>query len=86
MYLMTLSTHFIYGYMASDIWGKDHLDCEREETYRQDSTYHKFWNTGWNAKYLNMSTMKDRFSYSATEASLSLSETAFCMEYIKSPT
>ena len=25
-YLTTHSTHFIYGYMASDIWFKDHSD------------------------------------------------------------
>ena len=29
-YLMTLTTHFIYGYMASDIiMVKDHTDSER---------------------------------------------------------
>ena len=30
LYLTTHSTHFIYGYMASDIWCKDHSDSERE--------------------------------------------------------
>ena len=49
-YLTTHSTHFISGYMASD---------------RQDNTYHRpllyqLWSTGWNKKYLNGSTMKDR--------------------------
>ena len=29
-YLTTHSTHFIYGYMASDIMVKDHSDNERE--------------------------------------------------------
>ena len=28
-YLTTHSTHFIYDYMASDIWSKDHSDNER---------------------------------------------------------
>ena len=28
-YLTTHSTHFIYGYMASDIWVKDHSDSEK---------------------------------------------------------
>ena len=28
-YLTTYSTHFIYGYMASDIMVKDHSDSER---------------------------------------------------------
>ena len=28
-YLTTHSTHFIYGYMASDIMVKDHSDSER---------------------------------------------------------
>ena len=28
-YLTTHSTHFIYGYMASDIMGKDHYDSEK---------------------------------------------------------
>ena len=28
-YLTTHSTHFIYGYMASDIWFKDHSDSEK---------------------------------------------------------
>ena len=28
-YLMTRSTHFIYGYMVSDIMVKDHSDSER---------------------------------------------------------
>ena len=28
-YLMTHSTHFIYGYMASDIMVKDHSDSEK---------------------------------------------------------
>ena len=27
-YLTTHSTHFIYGYMASDIWGNYHSDSE----------------------------------------------------------
>ena len=50
-YLMTHSAHFIYGYMASDIWSKT-IQIAREETccyhmgyfflhhLRQDSTYH----------------------------------------------
>ena len=29
-YLMMYSTHFIYGYMVSDIMVKDHSDSERE--------------------------------------------------------
>ena len=29
-YLTTHSTHFIYGYMASDIMVKDHSDSEKE--------------------------------------------------------
>ena len=28
-YLTTHSTHFIYGYMVSDIWVKDHSDSEK---------------------------------------------------------
>ena len=28
-YLTMHSTHFIYGYMASDIWVKDHSDSEK---------------------------------------------------------
>ena len=28
-YLTTHSTHFIYSYMASDIWFKDHSDSEK---------------------------------------------------------
>ena len=28
-YITTFSTHFIYGYMASDIWVKNHSDRER---------------------------------------------------------
>ena len=28
-YLTMHSTHFIYGYMASDIWVKDHSESER---------------------------------------------------------
>ena len=42
-YLMTHSTHFIYGYMASDYMVNDHSDSERENLLpfnRQDSTYH----------------------------------------------
>ena len=28
-FLTTHSTHFIYGYMASDIWLRDHSDSEK---------------------------------------------------------
>ena len=50
-YLMTHSMHFIYGYMASDIWSKT-IQIAREDvllpygllfsapSHRQDSTYH----------------------------------------------
>ena len=30
VYLTTHSTHFVYGYMVSDIMEKDHSDSERE--------------------------------------------------------
>ena len=33
-YLTTHSTHFIYGYMASDIMVKDHSDSEKETRCR----------------------------------------------------
>ena len=52
-YLTTHSTHFIYGYMASDIMVNDHSDSERGNSFRlaarvilyasshrQDNTYH----------------------------------------------
>ena len=54
-YLTTHSTHFIYGYMASDIWLRTNLIVRKETCYsfrltarvllyapsnRQDSTYH----------------------------------------------
>ena len=51
-YLMTHSTHFIYGYMASDIWLRTILTVRKETrlaarvllyapSHRQDSTYHR---------------------------------------------
>ena len=58
-YLTTHSTHFIYGYMASDIWLRT-IQIAREETrhgllfpkallyapsHRQDNTYHGLWYT-----------------------------------------
>ena len=46
-YLTTHSTHFIYGYMASDIWLRTILIVRKEThchhtgySYRQDNTYH----------------------------------------------
>ena len=33
-YLTTLSTHFIYGYMASDIWLRTILIVRKETRYR----------------------------------------------------
>ena len=60
-YLTTQSTHFIYGYMASDIiMVKNHTDSERgnplpphgllfpidsKGSYRHDNTYHGLWYT-----------------------------------------
>ena len=53
-YLMMHSTHFIYGYIASDIWLRT-IPIVRKETqltarvllyapsHRQDSTYHGLW-------------------------------------------
>ena len=65
-YLTTHSTHFIYGYMASDIWLRTILIVRKETCYsyrltarvllyapshRQDNTYHgQSWSTGWNEK------------------------------------
>ena len=50
-YLTMHSTHFIYGYVASDIIVKDLSDSDRG---RQDSSYHglcyRSWSTGWNEK------------------------------------
>ena len=49
-YLTTHSTHFIYGYMAR----------ERKKN-NAAATWATFsWSTGWNEKYLNGSTMRDR--------------------------
>ena len=39
-YLMMLSTHFIYGYMASDIWFKYYSDYGRE---RKEMFYLMMW-------------------------------------------
>ena len=70
-YLMMHSTHFIYGYLASD-----HSDSERGMLLeqhglllinREDSCIctipqtglHQLWRTAWNEKWLNGSTMRD---------------------------
>ena len=43
VYLTTHSTHFIYGYMASDIWfTTTQIAKEGRPLLRQS------WNTGWN--------------------------------------
>ena len=54
-YLMTHSTHFIYGYMVSDIWLRTILAVRKENTqqgfflyapsHRQDNTYYGLWYT-----------------------------------------
>ena len=81
-YLTTHSTHFIYGYMASDIWlrtilivrketrcrhmGYSHRLAARVLLYASSHIHiplpllHQSWSTGWNEKYLNRSTIKDR--------------------------
>ena len=51
-YVTTYSTHFIYGYMMSDIWKRTNTQQLTEETiaarvllytssHRKDSTYHR---------------------------------------------
>ena len=76
-YLTTHSTHFIYGYMASDMV-KDYSDSERRNPRPPHGLLfpisskgsficiipqplkHHSWSTGWNEKWLNDPTMKDR--------------------------
>ena len=36
LYLTTHSTHFIYGYMASDIWLRTLADCDQAQTLGSD--------------------------------------------------
>ena len=64
-YLTTHSTHFIYGYMASDIWLRTILIVRKETRCRHigysyrltarvllyaPSHRHQLWSTGWNEK------------------------------------
>ena len=83
--LTTHSTHFIYGYMVSDITVKNHWYSERGNPllphgllfpissegsfictipqtgwHTPQPLVHQSWSTGWNEKWLNGSTMKDR--------------------------
>ena len=44
-YLMTLSTHFIYGYMASNIWLRTILIVRKETRCRHIG--YSFWLTAW---------------------------------------
>ena len=74
-YLTTHSNHLIYGYMDSNIWQRT-TDIAKEETRCRNYMDYSFRlaardllyapshrqsrSTGWNEKYLNGSSMKDR--------------------------